>query len=100
MTFLSGTRSGGEAVLELPAVEPLDCVVEALGRAAFPQVIADQALDTLGVEQATHFARREHDPRRARDPRALIELESLVEAPVVHAEGFAQRHCILERHAG
>ena len=38
----------------------------ALWAAAGPQTVAHQALDTLGVEDAPHLARRQHHARRAR----------------------------------
>src|SRR4029453_14182361 len=92
--------SGGEAVLALPAVEPLDGVVEAFGRAALPQVVAPQPLDALGVVDAPHLTRRKNDARVPRDTRTLVELERLAKIGTAHAQCLPESHRILERHAG
>src|SRR6185503_12844868 len=45
-----GNRAfGQQARLHPPPVEPLERVVETLGRAVLPQVVADQAFDPLRV---------------------------------------------------
>ena len=67
--------SAGETVLDRPAVEPLERIVEALGRPAPPEVVAHQPLHALGVIEPSHLARHQHHPRGAGDARALVERE-------------------------
>src|SRR6185369_14490315 len=74
--------SAREAAPRGPAVEPLERVVIALGRAAAPEVVAHQALDAMGVVDAPHLARHEDDARGARDARSLVEREAGVEIVV------------------
>src|SRR6478752_7110197 len=76
---------GRETVLGGPAVEPLERIVEALGGSPAPELVANQALDALGVIEPTHLARHEDDARRSRDARALVERERGVD--VVAAGG-------------
>src|SRR5690606_11679141 len=72
LIVFSDVGSIGQAGLDPPAVQPLERVVEALGRAALPQVVADQPLHALRVVDPAHLARGEHDARGAGDARALV----------------------------
>lgn len=70
------------AVVHLPAIQPLHRVVKTLGAAALPEVVAHQALHALGVEDAAHFAGRQHHACRAGNARALVQRQCLGEVLV------------------
>src|SRR5215470_10176557 len=89
-----------EAVLDAPAIQPFDGVVEALRRAPFPQLVADQTLHAFRVKDAAHLARRQHDARGAGDARALVVGERAEEITAVSSERLAERHRVFDRHAG
>src|SRR6478752_5937233 len=83
---------GCEAVLGGPAVEPFERVVEALGRSPAPELVANQALDALGVIEPTHLARHEDDARGAADARPLVQRERRIDVVAGRGEGAAERH--------
>src|SRR5664279_5174446 len=91
--------SYGHALRDRPTVEPFQRIVELLRPAVAPQRIAHQPLDPLGVIDAPHFARREHNPRGARDARLLVEPEGGIEVVLAMADRLGQRHRVFDRHA-
>src|SRR5690606_31492301 len=76
------SSSIGQAALHLPAIEPFHRIVEAIGRAALPQVVAHQALDVHRMEDAAHLACRQHHAGGARDARALVQREGAAEVMI------------------
>src|SRR5436190_4581716 len=90
---------GRETALGGPAVQPFERIVEALGRPAAPQLVANEALDALGVIEPAHLARHEDDARRSGDARALVEREGGIDVVAARGERAAEGHRILERHA-
>src|SRR6476646_951664 len=90
---------GRETGLGGPAVEPFERVVEALGRPPAPEVVANQALDALGVIEPAHLACHEDDARGAGDARPLVQRERRIDVVAGCGEGAAERHRVLERHA-
>src|SRR5476649_1151995 len=89
-----------QAVLCAPAVQPLQCVVELLLRAADPKRIPNLSLDALCVIDTAHLTSRIQHARRARNTCALVQLERGFEIAIRSGDGGAKRDGIFERLAG